>query len=88
MGTYRGNFKNGVKDGEGIFLFANNVRYEGTYKNGVKEGRGTIYTKDNNVAYDGEMKKGLPHGRGCLVGKNGEKRYYQFREGISISEQS
>ena len=43
MGKYSGEFKAGLKDGKGVFLFKTGIKYIGYYKEGVKEGRGTIY---------------------------------------------
>lgn len=43
FGQYKGEFKNGVKDGLGTYNFKTKLKYVGYYENGIKKGHGTIY---------------------------------------------
>ena len=43
---YEGNWKNGVRDGYGVFHYANGSKYEGYWKNNMKEGY-SFYTDEN-----------------------------------------
>ena len=38
-GKYKGEFKNDLKDGKGIYYYNDENRYEGEWKNDLKEGR-------------------------------------------------
>jgi len=40
LGQYKGTFRNGKKEGKGIYKFSSNITYEGQYKNNQKHGRG------------------------------------------------
>ena len=47
-GKYIGEFKNGMRDGKGIFYFNDGSRYEGDYKNDKREGKGIYYYNDGD----------------------------------------
>jgi antitoxin component YwqK of YwqJK toxin-antitoxin module len=82
-GRYEGNFKDGLKDGQGTFYFTNGSKYQGSYHEGIKEGHGTIYLNNNAIAYCGNMHNGLPEGDGWIPGEKGEPTYMKFEQGIS-----
>ena len=46
---YRGEFKNGVKDGKGTMYYKNGYVYEGDWKNGKRDGIGKYYKKMKNL---------------------------------------
>ena len=48
-GKYIGEFKNGMRDGKGIFYFLDGARYEGDYKCDKREGKGIIYYSNGNI---------------------------------------
>ena len=67
-GKYEGEFKNGKKEGIGIYYFNNGGRYEGEWKNDVQEGKGKDYF-DNGDRYEGDFKNGLSEGKGIYYSK-------------------
>ena len=52
-GKYIGEFKNGMRDGKGIFYYNDGARYEGDYKNDKREGKGIMYYNTGNI-YQGD----------------------------------
>lgn len=81
LGTYIGDFVNGLKHGNGVYKGNNGVSYKGSYKNDLKDGEGTIYNFDHSIAYEGEFKNGLPHGKGVTY-VNGKGQPAEWIEGI------
>ncbi|OQR80685.1 radial spoke head 10 family protein, partial [Thraustotheca clavata] len=51
---YEGDFSNGVRDGYGIFFYANGSRYEGHWEKNVKHGLGLMFFEDGTI-YEGEF---------------------------------
>lgn len=55
MGRYKGEFKDGVKYGDGRFEYANGLLYIGKYVDGLRHGFGTIFNvcknKDDEITY-------------------------------------
>jgi hypothetical protein len=45
---YNGEFKNGLKEGKGIYSYKNGDKYDGEWKNGVKDGSCVYFDKKNN----------------------------------------
>ena len=64
-GKYKGQFKNDVKDGKGIYYYNDDNKYEGEWKNDLKEGKGIFYWK-NGDRYEGEFKNNKMEGRGIF----------------------
>lgn len=62
-GKYTGSYVNGVKHGEGTFLYPDGSRYEGYWINDVRQGRGK-YTYPNGDTYEGEWANNNRHGQG------------------------
>ena len=65
---YEGEFKNGIKDGEGTFEWPNGKKYIGTWKNNKQHGKGEItlpkgsskkgeWVNGKRVKWDGEAGK-------------------------------
>lgn len=84
LGTYEGDFVNGIKDGKGEYVATNGVRYVGDYRGDKKEGEGVLYNYDNSICYKGEFKNGLPHGKGTSFTK-GKEHVAIWNEGIDTS---
>ncbi|KAF0699938.1 Aste57867_9531 [Aphanomyces stellatus] len=51
---YEGEFAHGVRDGFGIFYYANGARYEGHWEANVKNGLGLFFFDDGTI-YEGEF---------------------------------
>lgn len=52
-GTYKGEFREGKKDGKGKFYYQSELRYEGDYKDNKKEGLGKVVNRNETIAYEG-----------------------------------
>lgn len=85
-GTYSGEFKNGLKEGKGEFLFINGCRYEGTYKRNQKSGHGTFYNGNKSKWYEGEWHRDLPNGKGEFFTNNVSGGVTEVVYGIRKSE--
>ena len=68
---YDGEFSEGLKQGEGIYIWENGDRYQGRFASDRPDGRGK-YQFANGDAYEGEVKLGIIAGRGSYVSKNGD----------------
>ena len=67
--SYKGNWKDGVKHGNGteIYRFGQySGKYEGEFQNGVKHGEGSL-TADDGSSYEGSWKNGMKEGYGVEV---------------------
>ena len=54
---YKGNFKNGKYEGNGIlyYEFFGHIKYDGEFKNGMKNGFGKEFDKEGNIVYQGKF---------------------------------
>ena len=83
---YIGEFKNNLRDGNGIMYFNKNVekniiRYEGEWKNGIREGKGKLYGNNGNI-YEGDFKNGKGEGKGIYYYNNGNRYEGDFKNGL------
>ena len=67
---HAGEYKNGLRDGYGLYQTSEKESYKGEWKNGVRHGYGHNMWPDD-VWYKGEYRDGLRHGHGTYVGKKG-----------------
>lgn len=67
---FEGDYRDGLLDGKGVYIFANGARYEGEYRDDLRHGRGLLIEPDG-TSYDGEWRQGLPNGQGTLKEANG-----------------
>ena len=51
IGKYEGEFKNGIREGKGKFIYNNNNIYDGEWKNDIKEGKGIMNYKNGEKFY-------------------------------------
>jgi hypothetical protein len=51
--VYEGEWKDGVRDGRGILMYANGNVYEGEWKDSVRDGRGILMYANGDV-YEGK----------------------------------
>lgn len=70
-GTYTGEFKGKVFNGQGLFESVVGVKYEGQWKDGEMEGYG-VMTFANGSKYEGEFKDGLYNGTGKITQSDGK----------------
>ena len=77
---FKGNFKNGERNGQGTLLIANGDKYEGNFKNGKYHGEGTFFFKDGHK-YVGLFKEGGYEGLGQLTFADGTKYKGNFKNG-------
>ena len=80
---YVGEWKDGERNGQGIFTFGKGKhegdKFVGEYKDGVRNGQGT-YTWTNGQKYVGEWKDEKENGQGTMSLSNGEKYVGEFKE--------
>ena len=69
-GIFKGEFKNGLKEGKGEFIYLNGCRYEGGYKRSTKYGKGTFFNANKTKWYEGDWHRDLPNGRGEFYTNN------------------
>jgi len=69
-GYYKGEMRDGKRNGEGVYLYPDFGIYTGQWKDGNKDGRGT-YQWPNGDIYQGEWHNGVMHGQGTLVFTDG-----------------
>lgn len=84
-GSYGGQCRNGVPQGEGAVTFTSGDRYQGTFAAGKIEGRGT-WTAPNGSTYSGEWREGKRHGVGVYQWDHGSAYtgdwFYDRRHGM------
>ena len=61
--SYSGEWRNGIINGRGVFLWSNGDRFEGEWKDGKQHGQGTFASADGSVYYGG-WKDGRKDGDG------------------------
>jgi len=94
IGTYKGEMKNGLADGKGIYTSSHKGKrsnykyfYEGTFLKGLKVGKGIqiIHTSAYVIKFKGSFKNDVPHGHGVMTtiykGKLEQKYIGEFKKG-------
>ena len=66
---YNGEFKKGVRNGNGIYYYKNGEKYEGKFVDGLREGKGIFYWKDGN-RWEGYFKNDEMNGEGIFYDGN------------------
>ncbi len=69
---YKGNFKEGLFDGQGEIEYFSGGFYKGHFHLGKREGKGKYVWKDKSV-YEGEWKNNQKNGAGTMTYANGDK---------------
>ncbi|APV48732.1 hypothetical protein BWI17_02955 [Betaproteobacteria bacterium GR16-43] len=77
---YQGEFKEGLKDGPGVYVWENGDRYEGDFANDRPSGKGK-YLFASGDTYEGDVKAGIIVGRGTSVTKDGDTFDGSFVDG-------
>lgn len=58
-GSYEGYWKNGFKDGKGVFKYKDGtLHYEGDWQCGEPHGNGKVYNMSGKLKYEGKFKNG------------------------------
>ena len=87
QGLYKGQIKNGKRNGYGIQYDNNNrTSYAGEWLDDKKSGYGKIYAGDGRCEFEGWFKNGLRHGKGLDLLPDGRSKESEWREGERISE--
>ena len=88
--SYEGDFKYGLREGNGILYGKNNERYEGEFKNDNIHGLGRLYEDDDNyqsyLYYEGNFIKNEIYGKGIKYYVNGLKKIEGIFESINSYE--
>ena len=67
-GTYKGYYLNGLRDGQGEFIWNNGEAYNGDWKNGMKHGQGR-WTGPGGNSYEGSWANNKQEGEGVHLSK-------------------
>mgnify|MGYP000995560446 CR=1 FL=1 len=76
-----GNFKNGKKNGKGIFKWNDGCMYYGEYKDNKMDGFGSCYNSSGILIYEGQWKSNQIHGTGTYIWSDSKKYVGEFRNG-------
>jgi hypothetical protein len=74
---YRGEFKDGLFHGWGVYTYGSGDKYEGEFRYNMKDGKGTL-TFNTRDKYIGEFKSDMREGKGTLLFANGDKYVGEF----------
>ena len=77
---YEGEFKDGLKQGQGTYEWDSGLRYEGEFEADRPNGKGKFMFPNGDV-YEGDVKAGVVAGRGVYVTKGGDRIEGSFAEG-------
>jgi len=77
---YEGDFNDGLKHGQGTYVWDNGDRYDGKFASDRPDGVGK-YHFANGDSYEGEVKGGVVVGRGTYASKNGDVFEGSFADG-------
>ena len=61
--NYTGEYRDGIRHGQGVFIYSNGDKYDGEWQNGMRSGRGVFIFK-NSDKYVGEWKNDKRNGQG------------------------
>ena len=82
---FKGEIKNGKKQGFVYENFEGDECFAGFYKDGFRIGFGQLY-KYGKYYYEGQFRKGRKHGKGAIWFANGEHQVSQFNNNLMTEE--
>ena len=68
--VYEGEFKNGLRHGQGKYTMPDGFIYEGTWLDDQIQGAGVARYPTGQI-YEGQFKQGVPHGKGTMTFADG-----------------
>ena len=77
---YQGEFKDGLKHGNGAYTWGNGDHYEGEFAEDRPNGKGK-YQFANGDVYEGDVSAGVVAGRGVYITKSGDRIEGSFTDG-------
>lgn len=78
--SYTGEFRKGLKHGQGTMRWSDGREYVGTWKEGHRCGMGRL-TKNGTLVYEGLWRDGVPNGRGIMVSSDGAEYTGEMQSG-------
>ena len=81
---YEGEYKNGLRNGEGIYYYNGGKKYEGFFVNGLREGEGIFYWEDG-TRWEGPFKNNEMNGEGNYYDKE-ESYPCIYKDGEIVEE--
>lgn len=79
--SYRGDFRDGMKNSGGTYHRTNGTYYNGNWKNGKRHGYGLLWYADGSF-YAGHFLKDLRHGSGMFVRTDGNRYEGEWKDGM------
>lgn len=79
--SYKGNFVNGKKEGEGTFIFKDGWKHIGFFKNDIPDGEGKQYDENGKITFEGNFYKYKLNGKGKSYSTNGNISEGNFKNG-------
>ena len=77
--VFEGEYKNGVRDGKGVYNYDGGEKYDGTFVNGLREGKG-VFTWNDQIRWEGPFKNDEMNGEGVMF--DGQESYKAtFKDG-------
>lgn len=83
--VYEGDYKAGVRHGNGTYYYANEGKYEGEFVNGLREGKGTFYW-DEDTRWEGTFTNNEMNGDGIYY-EEGESHPIKYNMGEQVEEE-
>ena len=71
-GGYVGSFKDGLFDGNGVYVASDGMRYDGEWKSGNLDGHGRLILS-SGLRYEGQFRANIYNGFGRMVLPNGAR---------------
>ncbi|MGO8866417.1 MAG: MORN repeat-containing protein, partial [Alphaproteobacteria bacterium] len=77
---YVGSYREGKRNGHGVYVATGGTRYDGEYKDDKPDGHG-VYISANGDRYEGEFKDGQASGHAIVDFANGNRYEGVYRDG-------